>query len=611
MPIATHARISSLLKIAACALFIAFNTSGRAQQNWINPCASSNALTAQETTLANGTPSTDVCSFLDRAYEEVDNRCGISYIGFVKRIFEPTTWFKTQPYRVVPNADWQSIPLQAYPGGTRSTNPPWEEFSIPSLARLMTMAMPKTYTAIAATAPNDWKTLAESPISEPNELYFNPLNDPVILFDDGDWNSSHTITCSSAASASESGNMKLPLASISEKFTAQENSSTNMELAYGTFLSPMGYNQEKYPSSFLFQELDFYRRNPDKASLATDGTLFDYLHGVEGVIVYETAKGTSATDLSANASAGISVPLGGISGTASGEQKYGSAETASMFHALLRNEFWVDMDTPAQVTTKLQAIAPTGQSGTLISYTNPLAVKAAYDTKSGKVVGSFVIVGLPGSLCNVQLASPSFVPPDTKASLTAEHLSTAEQIKAAAKPPATPPPPGCVFTVTSDDSTGDPITGNLNYKIDVNSSVVIGFKLPYKLDPPNLALMPKPTTTTTTADFWVQVQQPDKIDIKQAASLTPAAPPVVAPAGKQISPSIACDGNPVDKPGATVAFATSYLSTTGSITGTFLHIQYQWAALKTAPTKCTPGDNITLISTTGAPMAIQFPAPNQ
>jgi hypothetical protein len=160
----------SLTQLAFLVLLFAGSSLRSIAQSWTNPCASAKALSTQTTTLQQGTDSTEVCSFLDRTYAEIDNRCGIE---LVSRLWPPDKWFHPRhPYDVIPNEVLQDIPREAF----ASENNPWIELSIPSLARLMTTGIPGD-TSGGAPSGNGWIQSIQAPSPHPtlctSTLYFN------------------------------------------------------------------------------------------------------------------------------------------------------------------------------------------------------------------------------------------------------------------------------------------------------------------------------------------------------------------------------------------------------------------------------------------------------
>jgi len=558
-------------------------------------------MSTQEDALKNGRDSTDVCSFLDRTYEEVDNRCGIT---LVSRLWPPDKWFHSRhPFDVVPDQVLQDIPRQAF----NENN--WVELSIPSLARLTTTGIliqpggtpPTGNTGIQSTqALSDW----------PNTLHFNPLLDPQIMFDSGNSRSVHTITCTSALSASESGSLKIPIATASEKFSAQDNNSLQTELAYGTFVSPMAYFAETYPESFYYEALDLYQRYSDEMNvpLPASAAVY-YLKGVEGVIVYDTVKSTLSDDMSASASVSYAIPLGGVNASASGDQSYKGSSTAYLFHALVRQATWAKLPTFADTLAGLNRIGTN-----LISTSNPNAKQAAYDTTSKSVKASFVMANLPSSLCSTSFWSvSSAVPADIQ--LSSEYKSSASQIKAASTTAATttgatttgasnaPKPPSvCVWSVSTNlpNGVGADITGELSLVLDTISTLkAIKFDFPYTLSIPKLQLMAATSTAAnTTVDFWYQVQKPSLLDV------------TVLPASKPPT-TLNCGATLINMPTGTVSLAATYTPPGGgaAVTGTFYDVQYQWKAPNptNVATACAPGGSVNVVLQNGAPTSISLP----
>ncbi len=562
-------------------------------QRWVNPCASSSSVSTQETALNNGTNSTDVCSFLDRTYEEVDSRCGISLVG---RLWPPDKWFHSRhPYDVVPDEVIQDIPREAFDASN------WTELSIPSLARLTTTGI--LVSSGGAEPSDDAGIQATQALSNsPNTLHFNPLIDPQIMFDTGNSRSLHTVTCTNALSASESGSLTIPIATASEKFSAQENSSLQTELTYGTFVSPMTYFAETYPKSFLFETLDFYQRYQDEMDAALPGsTTVYYLKGVEGVIVYDTVKKALSSDVSGSVNVNYAVPLGGVSASATGEQDYQGNNTAYLFHALVRKATWAKLPTLADTLASLNKIGTN-----LISESSTYAKQAAFDKTSGSVEASFVIENLPSSLCSKNLWTVNgAVPSDIQLSSIFE--SSAAQVNAAATPAtatsdSAKSPSACVWTVSTKmpNGVGADITGNLSLILDTGSTLkTITFDFPYTLSVPKLQLMAATSTAaTTTVDFWYQVPKPSLLD---ATVLPSSRPP----------DRLKCGGTVINSPTGTVALASTYTSPGGgaAVTGTFYDVQYQWKAPNPTDVNaaCNPGGSVSVVLQSGAPTIITLP----
>jgi hypothetical protein len=370
----------------------------------------------------------------------------------------------------------------------------------------------------------------------------------------------------------------------------------------------MAYLKEAHPESFLFEALDFYNRYQDvmDAAALKSANVY-YLRGMEGVIVYNTVKRTLSTDASASASASYSIPLASISGSGSGDQNYQAANSANLFHALIRQSNW---DQLPNLNTTLTGLNKIGKN--LISYSNANAKQATYDATSKSVKASFVMVELPSSLCSRSLWTVTSSNPSDIV-LSSEFRSSADQVKAAAASTSTPtgtttnnPPSVCIWTVSTNKATGvdgEYITGTLLFNLDtaVNNSESevlkgITFKFSYKIDLPVLNLMTPVAAKNTTVDFWYQVSDPTLLKTTIAATLTHPK-------------TIACGGTTIDSPTATIATATSYTAPNSgpTVTGTFYHVQYQWTAPTNVTTTCIPGGSVNVITQSGAPASISLP----
>ena len=584
----------------ATLLIFAFATTamGCAAQKWLNPCASGKALSAQQAVFKSGTGSTDVCSFLDRTYAEVDNRCCIT---LVSRLWPPAKWFHWRhPYDTVPNDVLQDIPRDAF------QNTDWTEFSVPSLSRLMTTLYFQDNGS--APPPADWGKLSTNPPIQdppelPNTLHFNPLLAPEIMFDQGSAESTHAITCTSALSASESGSLNVSLAVASEKFSAEANSSSQAEITYGKFVSPMTYLTETHIASFLFEALDLYQRYSDINGAQVPSTeRIYYLNGAEGIVVYETEKKQLTTDASANASMSYSVPIGGISASGNGDQNYQGSSSVNLYYALIRKTTWAQLPTLDQTLTRLNRIGPS-----LISYTNANANQAAYDAKSKSVEASFVMEWMPSSLCSSSIwkvSSPK--PADIK--LYSHFLSSAQQIKAAtgtstntaSSSGAISPPNVCVWTISTKQAIGEDITGTLSFILDSTPTLnTIAFDFPYSLSVPKLQLMATANAAHTSVDFWYQLQKPALLDSTVLPTLIP--PDTLVSGATTINSPIT----------STITLATSYSPPGGgpAVTGSFYDVKYQWKTPNPTnlTTTCTPSGSVNVILQGGAPVTIVLP----
>jgi hypothetical protein len=592
IPIRTITRVTLLIFVFATMAM------GCASQKWSNPCASGKALSAQQTVFKSGTGSTDVCSFLDRTYEEVDNRCGIT---LVSRIWPPTKWFHSRhPYDTVPNDVLQDIPRDAF------QNSDWIEFSVPSLSRLMTTLYFQD--SGGAPPPTDWGKLSTNPPIQdppelPNTLHFNPLLAPEIMFDQGSAESTHGITCTSALSASESGSLNVSLAVASEKFSAEANSSSQAEITYGKFVSPMAYLAETHIASFLFEALDLYQRyNGINGVQVSPSEKIYYLNGAEGIVVYETEKKQLTTDASASASMSYAVPIGGISASGNGDQNYQGNSSANLYYSLIRKTTWAQLPTLDQTLTRLNQIGPG-----LISYTNANASQAEYDAKSKSVVASFVMEWMPSSLCSSSIwkvLSPE--PADIK--LYSHFLSSTQQVKAApgtlpnteSSAGATSPPSVCVWTISTKQATGEGIKGTLSFILDTTPTLnKIAFDFPYSLSVPKLQLMATADAANTSVEFWYQVQKPTLLDSTILPALIPP-------------DTLVCGATTINSPiTSTITVAASYSPAGGgpAVTGSFFDVRYQWKSPN--PTNltaaCTPAGSVVVTLQGGAPATIILP----
>src|ERR1022692_4454306 len=112
-PLCRGFRRTNIKKLTSSFLTIVFfellllNFAPHAQaQKWVNPCSTVHA-GDQATALKGNERLHDVCSYLDRTFMEVNNRCGIS---FGTNVFHPSTWSKNTPYRVIPVEVIQDLP---------------------------------------------------------------------------------------------------------------------------------------------------------------------------------------------------------------------------------------------------------------------------------------------------------------------------------------------------------------------------------------------------------------------------------------------------------------------------------------------------------------------
>jgi hypothetical protein len=233
--------------------------------------------------------------------------------------------------------------------------------------------------------------------------------------------------------------------------------------------------------------LDFYQKYQNATnSVVSTGASIYYPTGLEGVIVYNTIKGQLSTDTTANASVTYAVPLGGVNASASGEATFVDSSSAYLFHALVRQVTW------AKLPKLADALADLNKMGkNLISATNTNNKVAAYDSTSNRIKASFVMEGMPSTLCSPNVWKVS-TPVPSDLSLSSQYLSSSDQVKAATGSVATSsdthPRSAYIRTVsTGQEADNADITGALSLILDSNSALTsIAFDFPYSVALPVL-----------------------------------------------------------------------------------------------------------------------------
>jgi hypothetical protein len=551
-----------------------------AQKVWQSPCAAPGG--SKE-------PQKDVCDFLENTYREMDDRCGIVP---VKRLWPPWNVLRHLPdYDVIPKTVLQDTPLSI--GDTTS----WAELTMPSLTRIMTMVDPFANPAALS------ETLAQS-TDYPQTMQFNPLLAPDIMKDNGISNQKQIISCANALSASEDGHLTLSVAAASQKFTAQSKSSSSMNLYYGRFESPMTYLLNHYESAYYYEALDIHRRY--LLAKLGEPTGLRYISLLDAIIVYNTVSGELTSDLTASASGSAGSLVGSVEASASGERTNNSSSSASLFHGLIRNVAYAPLPSLDDTTKKLSQIAA---NGSLISMIDPNAKGAAYDKTSGNVRVSFVLPHLPIAMCTPDLwkLTPS-APPVPKDGVL--ELSIKPVSPTSTGGPETGPTVSrklCLATITTPDSDGEHITGTLDFVYDpypkapdLGTVNIAKFNFNYSLADPGLKLMAIPTPGSATVDFWYQINKPSAVDMTATPTLN--------------SRSLSCGASNLSSPIGTVAYSATYAPAAGaSISGTFLHVQYQYAlsqfnpVLAAAPAACTPVASVGVTTPSGAPKTVSLP----
>jgi hypothetical protein len=302
--------------------------------NWVNPCSGS-ADPAKQLPDA-------VCRFLEQTYAEIDKRCGIVP---AKRFWPLWNMFRPlHTYDIIPNDVLMDVKTSL---DMTKTNPAdTSDFSsseIISLVSLLTTVTPgpsdpgKALTAIMAS-------------NDPGAtLDFNPLTPPQVLQLDAHSNSARQVTCDSALSATQNGSLKVAVAQVSEKFSAQSNSALNMELVTGTFTSPINYLANIKPSAQYYEALDLYRRNIQANMPPPTGPL-QYISEIDGLVRYNTQKASNQSDESGSGSASVGSLLGSVDGSATADHSTQQNSHAAVFTTLLRNPKLAQLPSPA--TTK-------------------------------------------------------------------------------------------------------------------------------------------------------------------------------------------------------------------------------------------------------------------
>lgn len=504
---------------------------------------------------ANWAPSdktVSACRFLVDRYVAIDNRCGIKF---------GHAWWK---FWGGDSGSWKVIPadvLRDLPASVLKDSTGWRELQLPAVARLMTLGFPDA-TIDAAIKDDISKIESTDPDAKknPEALYFDPMIEPAVMLEDGWSEQSRTLSCSNALTASENGNVKLPVVSASEKFARQESSTTTTRLAYGMFLSPMSWTRRQRPNVFYFEALDWYRNYvaltgndlPDNVS---------YLSSFEGLVVYDAMKGSMSTDASGSMNASYGAPIGSVEGSIQGSTSNSDNASADIFHALIRKTTWSQLPQPADTTRFLE------DSGA-IEYSGANGKNASYNKMTRRLEATFSIPGLPTSLCKVGswklvTGTAGNYQEDLKVSLSAPIHHKAQA--ASGNKPAVPPE--CTWTVDEDAATASAdkkIESQLQFATNVKDlQVTLKFSFKYEIDQPALRFLAantlSPNTGIAEAQVWYQVQQPELLDTSEALELT--------------AEKLTCDGKDVSLTGMpiTIAVATAYPATaSATIGGTFI-----------------------------------------
>ncbi len=556
-----------------------------AQRMWNNPCA--------------GTPGADqqaVCVFLEKAYREADDRCGIVPISY---FWPPANIFRRKhDWDVIPKDILRTIPvvLDTAQGGTSR----YTEFGLPSVAALMTTVGP-------LQQANLDRILQLPAAGDPTvvQLSFNPLTDPARLRVDSTSESLHKITCSTALAASESGNLKVTVATASQKFNSQANQTSEMELVYGTFISPLAYVEQMHPLAFKYEVLDAYRRY----AIATNAPVTDglkYVSSFEGVIVYSTEKGDLTSDLAIEGTASAGSIFGSIDSTASADEKLANQGSATIFHTLERNA------TLAKLPSLQEAKAGLAGTNTLFSIFDRDSKAAVYEKSSKSVQMTFALQGMPVSMCNDSLWTIAKV--SNPLGLTAGAYPLKLAMAPALPASSTLPAVGrrCVGTLTlPGDSAfnGNPIQATLHFAFDPaiapasNQGFDVGeLEFAYFLPTVKLNALPNPPSGPTSADFWYQIPEPASVDTSIAVVLPTHA-------------TLTCGPSTNPTPSWSASYAKSYRDPTSGTTmsGTFLQVQFQYGQqqfappLKAAAKACVAGGSLVLTAPSGQPVKVALP----
>lgn len=611
----------------------ATNCNAAPPAKWTNPCSASKALDGD-----------DPCTFLIDTYAQIDERCGFT---FGRAWYKPWQWFSpTEPWDVIPNGVLLDMPLQ--PADMDKAQ--WQRLNLPSLARLMTLAFPDP----PGVALKNTEILSNNLVG----LHFNPLLPPEIMFDKGKANYVRSLTCTNALTATQNGKVNVSLASVAEKFSSQENDSSSAKLAYGTFESPLAYDRRQYPDRFRFEALAFYEDYLRMNGPPSGGwPNFRYVSNVEGLVVYDTVKGSLSTDLSANASANYSVPLGSVDGSVDGTRTIGDTTNANLFFALVRNAMSISqLPLPADVISWLNgadwkvwaqsksfnagdvvldagnhAYKTTGActsgasmpawndsgsnitdgtctwqdsgpvaASSLIRLDNSFSKTAAWNATAHDVEATFVIEGMPSSLCKEgvwQITAPN----SFSASLSAPTYHSAASLRTTSSGTSTTSnvPSACAWTINTTKADGtNPIVGSLQFA-DSSLNVQLPFSIPYVVNAPQLQFVSADPPSANSAGlisegFWYQVVSPSLLDTTQTITIDK-------------SSTFSCPA--ITLPADTIRTATvaeSYPTGGLSISGTYLHVQLQWTKTSTPATACSANGKVNVVTKSGAPVTVSL-----
>jgi hypothetical protein len=572
----------NLLKIVMMQMLLVISLASARAQQWENPC---------KTTVASGA---NACSFLRHAFELEDSSCGISFASTFN-LFHPSTWRHKQidPYQVIPESVLQALPRSVFNQTEDAESQPtgtnfgaWQSTNLVTMSRLMTTVQRSE----GSTPDPGWFKEINKPSQEAHALYFNPLTDPAIFVDDGYSSATRHMSCTLALTAGETGNLKAPTVGLTEKFKAQENSLTSSELVYGTFKSPLAYLKDANRFSYLLEEVDFYRKNPEAA--AGTNKLF-YLREVEGLLIYSSVKDNNSTNFDGNSDVGVAAGVGGISLSLNGSTTYLHDDKANLYRAILRNDSWESLDSLENIKSEVR------DGNGIVSTTGEHAEKLVYDSKSGQVSGKFSIDWLPSNLCLNRALVYSV---EKGGSEVADSQVSAKRY-VSTKSGSTKTPSGCEFDVSLPGDLDSAV--KVTVKIPIGSpdkpanTVDIATTLPYTLKKPNVEMVSEPVLTAYTADFWYRIQQPELVDMKQTVDLE--------------SSELTCNGKVIKDTHSTIAFASAYLSPAGrvNVSGMLLHLQYQLpkrlSRYDDETTRCYPSVQAKLSASSGAPIVITLP----
>jgi hypothetical protein len=566
-------RIICRAALALIVLLLLNPVSFAQRPKWTNPCAT-----------ASSTDKQNLCTFLVGSYEQIDDRCGFS---FGSAWYNPITWFQTRhPWDVIPKSVLQAMPLDS--GDILHSH--WTLLKLPALARLMTYGF--TTNRVADSYALDVQDLSKGLLP----LSFNPVLAPEVMLDTGRSNYVQNLTCANALKASENGKVNFAVGSAAEKFSSVENSSSATKLVYGTFESPIAYERRLYPDTFYFETLAWFE-NFQRSMGSQPPDSLQYVQNLEGVIVYDTVKGSMSTDMTGSASASYSVPLGSLEGEVDGGKSLGDTTVANLFYALIRDS--VKVSTLPTVSELQDWFAIAGKS--LVNRDHPLSKVAAWNSKYNQVEASFVVEGMPSDLCKaglwqirdadvlgLSLSAPSYHSAASQTTVSEKASGRAARRSA------------CVWSLESTKADGtNPITGSLGFS-DTHFSVELPFSLPYTVSSPKLQFISEDTpsgdtTNVMTAGFWYQVISPDRLDSTQPLTVDPKS-------------TLLCDATAIASSAiSTVTPAAFYPTGIGkaSIEGRYLHVRYQWGATK-APHECTLTGHLNLFTKSGAPATVEI-----